>query len=222
VHTALKTSKDFIVMTPVLKQTLKDWRTLIQKITSNPTSVKLLISEFPNIIEFTDACKLGAGGVIAPDMDPFQHWVWQYEWPLDIQQELVSDKNRTGKLTINDLELAGLVLGWLVLEYVSNDLTYKHIGLQIHDIGFWKDGKILPRDLPLHILETADSCTMKISNQKNGRTGQTLHHESTGQRVQLQQLLDECTTSFPMAETAKTSFAMYASTTNGIRLKARR
>ena len=39
------------------------------------------------------------------------------------------DKNRTGKLTINDLELAGLVLGWLVLEYVSNVLMYKHIRL---------------------------------------------------------------------------------------------
>jgi len=73
--------------------------------------------------------RIGAGGVITPGMDPFQHWVWQYEWPLGIQQELTSNKNRTGKLTINDLELAGLVLGWLDLEYVSNDLTYKHIGL---------------------------------------------------------------------------------------------
>jgi len=32
---------------------------------------------------------------------------------------------------------------------------------QIQDIGFWKDGKILPRDSSLHILETAGSCTMK-------------------------------------------------------------
>jgi len=72
---------------------------------------------------------VGAGGVITPGMDPFKHWVWQYKWPLDIQQELVLATNRTGKLTINDLELAGLVLGWLVLEYVSNDLMYKHIGL---------------------------------------------------------------------------------------------
>ena len=32
------------------------------------------------------------------------------------------------KLTINDLELAGMVLGWLVLEYVAKDLNYKHIG----------------------------------------------------------------------------------------------
>jgi len=119
VHRALKTTKDFIVITPELRQTLKDWRTLIQHMTSKP-----------KIIEYTDACKLGAGSVITPSMDPFQRWVWQYEWPLDIQQELVLDKNRTSKLlTINDLELAGLVLGWLVLEYVSNYLTYKHIGL---------------------------------------------------------------------------------------------
>jgi len=118
-----------MVMTSELRQTLQDWRTLIRHMTSNPTSVKLLVSECPNIIEYTDACKLGAGGIITPGMDPFQHWVWQYKWPRDIQQELVSATNRKGKLTINDLELAGLVLGWLVLEYVSNDLMYKHIGL---------------------------------------------------------------------------------------------
>jgi len=129
VHNALKTTKAVIVMTPVLKQTLKDWRTLIQDMTANPASVKLLVSEFPNIIKYTDACKLGAGGVFTPGMDPFQHWVWQYEWPPDIQQELVSATNRTGRLTINNLELAGLVLGWLVLEYVSDYLRYKHIGL---------------------------------------------------------------------------------------------
>ena len=35
------------------------------------------------------------------------------------------------------------------------------IQFQIQDIGFWKDGKILPRDSSLHILETAGSCTMK-------------------------------------------------------------
>jgi hypothetical protein len=51
---------------------------------------------------------------------------------------------------------------------------------QIKDIGFWKNGQILPRKSPLALLLAADSCTLKISNQKNGRTGQTLHHESTG------------------------------------------
>lgn len=129
VHKALKTTNKFITITPELVQILTDWRTLIQDLGKNPTSVLLLVSEFPNIIEYTDACKLGAGGVITPGMDPFQYWVWQYEWPLDIQKELITDKNRNGKLTINDLELAGLVLGWLVLEYVCADLQFKHVGM---------------------------------------------------------------------------------------------
>ena len=50
------------------------------------------------------------------------------------------------------------------------------------DVGFWKDGKILSRHSPLHELEQADSVTLKISNQKNGGTGQTLHHETTGSK----------------------------------------
>ena len=48
------------------------------------------------------------------------------------------------------------------------------------DIGFWKDGKILTRHSTLEELSKADAATMKISNQKNGQTGQTIHHESTG------------------------------------------
>ena len=54
------------------------------------------------------------------------------------------------------------------------------VQFRVRDIGFWKDGKILPRRSPLSLLLQADSATMKISNQKNGRTGQTLHQESTG------------------------------------------
>jgi hypothetical protein len=46
---------------------------------------------------------------------------------------------------------------------------------QIKDIGFWKDGRILPRTSPLSLLLAADACTLKITNQKNGRTCQTLH-----------------------------------------------
>ena len=48
----------------------------------------------------------------------------------------------------------------------------------VGDIGFWKNGTLLPRASPLQILLDADSATMKITNQKNGRMGQTIHHES--------------------------------------------
>ena len=35
--------------------------------------------------------------------------------------------NTKGRLTINDLELAELVLEWMVLEYVVEDMKFKHI-----------------------------------------------------------------------------------------------
>jgi len=54
------------------------------------------------------------------------------------------------------------------------------IQFRVCDVGFWKDNTILSCRSPLEILCSADSATMKITNQKNGRTRQTLHHKSTG------------------------------------------
>ena len=51
---------------------------------------------------------------------------------------------------------------------------------RVQDVGFFKDGQVLPRSSLLEILLSADSVTLKISNQKNGRMGQTIHQESTG------------------------------------------
>ncbi len=61
----------------------------------------------------------------------------------------------------------------------NNDNARKRtVNFRIKDVGFFKNNKQLPRNSPLHILQTADSCTLKISNQKNGRMGQTIHHKA--------------------------------------------
>ncbi len=52
------------------------------------------------------------------------------------------------------------------------------VNFRVRDVGFFKNNKQLPRQSPLHVLLTADSCTLKISNQKNGRMGQTIHHRA--------------------------------------------
>ena len=52
------------------------------------------------------------------------------------------------------------------------------IQFSVGNIGFFKDGKILPRRSKLNILLQADSCTLKITNQKNGRMGETIHQFS--------------------------------------------
>ena len=48
----------------------------------------------------------------------------------------------------------------------------------VENVGFFKDGAILPRSSPLSVLLTADSATLKITNQKNGRMGQTIHQRA--------------------------------------------
>jgi hypothetical protein len=50
----------------------------------------------------------------------------------------------------------------------------------VKNIGFFKNGKIVPRSSPLATLLSCDAATMKITNQKNGRMGQTIHQEATG------------------------------------------
>ena len=50
----------------------------------------------------------------------------------------------------------------------------------VGNVGFFRDGKVVKRDSPLSVLLTCDAATLKITNQKNGRMGETIHHQSTG------------------------------------------
>ena len=52
------------------------------------------------------------------------------------------------------------------------------VQFRVKDIGFFKQGKVLPRRSSLTILLTANQCTLKITNQKNGRMGETITHET--------------------------------------------
>ena len=57
------------------------------------------------------------------------------------------------------------------------------VNFRVKDVGFFKDNKILPRSSSLETLLTADSCTLKITNQKNGRMGQTIHQEALPEKA---------------------------------------
>ena len=129
IHMAMKGVPANVKLTAPLLQTLADWRTFVQILAKSPTSVRLLVPDYPHLLQYTDACKLGTGGVIVPGLQQTTELVWQVEWPHDIRNSLQTNENPDGAITINDLELAGMVLGWLVLEHSNTDLTYKHIGL---------------------------------------------------------------------------------------------
>ena len=50
---------------------------------------------------------------------------------------------------------------------------------RVGDVGLWKNKQHLPKTKDLEAMLAADAATLKISNQKNGRMGQTIHQEAT-------------------------------------------
>ena len=54
----------------------------------------------------------------------------------------------------------------------------------VGNVGFFQDGKVVPRSSSLKRLLQSDMATLKITNQKNGRMGETVSQHATGE--------DEC------------------------------
>lgn len=51
------------------------------------------------------------------------------QWPPDITANVVSDLNPMGTITNSDLNLAELVILWLMVEHVCGPLAEKHVAL---------------------------------------------------------------------------------------------
>jgi hypothetical protein len=128
---AMRSNPSFVNLTPELKQILSDWQYIITYMKNHPSSVLQLVTNLPDYVGNSDACALGAGGVWFSGLKNLpQPFLWQVPWPEDIRSNLVSESNPNGTLTINDLELAGLVLNWLALECQPDlQLTFHHIGV---------------------------------------------------------------------------------------------
>ena len=124
---AMRHDPQFITIDDTMRQCLEDWKCLIKHMTKEPTSVRQLITLPPTYISYTDACKLGAGGVWCSGTTTLKPFLWQVEWPAEIQTALVTTENPTGSITINDLELAGALLGFLVLESTNVTIKYCHL-----------------------------------------------------------------------------------------------
>ena len=131
IYEATKQEREHVKLNYNLKQCISDWAILIQQVASRPTSVKELVPQLPNFVGYVDASKQGVGGVWVNGSEQLQHqWVWRLEWSDTIKNNLVSASNPKGTISINDLEMAGILLAWLVLEQVAeNQLTYKHVGI---------------------------------------------------------------------------------------------
>jgi hypothetical protein len=129
IQIAMSGNPDFITLTKDLIIIFKDWQRLLKHMQKKPTSVLQLMANYPDYIGYSDACRLGAGGAWCSGLKPMAPFIWQVQWPDDVRNNLQTDQNPTGTLTINDLELAGTILNFLALECQNVNLQYHHLGL---------------------------------------------------------------------------------------------
>eukprot|EP00957_Ditylum_brightwellii_P115641 8820854-Ditylum_brightwellii.AAC.1 len=126
---AMVGAKTEVILTPMPREAIKDWRTIIHHMRKHLISVLQLVSDFSHYLGYANACKLGAEGVWSSGLKHLDLLVWHVKWDEEIKQRLITPDNKTGDITMNNLELAGLVLGWLVLELHTTTLKHHHAGM---------------------------------------------------------------------------------------------
>ena len=112
-----------------LLEAIQGARTLLRESTTRPTHCRELVTGWPDVIGVKDASSHGVGGVILGENAACPPTVFRYEWPEDIKADLVSEKNPNGRITNSDLEMAGLLMLWLVMEEVCGSMEKKRVAL---------------------------------------------------------------------------------------------
>ena len=126
---ALKPSRVYLHRNKELRTAISDIRSLLRMSVLAPTKCVELVSGWPDYIGYTDASGEGFGGIIIGDGDHVIPTVFRGEWPPDIKASLVSLQNPNGALSINDLEMAGFLITWLIMETTCADVRQKNVAL---------------------------------------------------------------------------------------------
>jgi hypothetical protein len=113
-----------------LLQVIKDCRDLLREATKNPTPCRELVMGETDFVGVKDASIHGVGGIVVGDKKECVPTVFRLEWPDDIKEEILkTNSGNKGNLTNSDLECAGLLLLWLVMEQVCDPKPGAHFAL---------------------------------------------------------------------------------------------
>jgi hypothetical protein len=80
-------------------------------------------------VAIVDASGHGVGIIVVGENKAVKPTVTRIEWPDDIKTDIISDNNPTGSITNSDLESAGAVLAWLVVEATCDLHPGAHVAI---------------------------------------------------------------------------------------------
>jgi hypothetical protein len=109
---------------------VKDCRTLLREATLRPTKCSELVMGAPDFVGVKDASVHGVGGVIIGENTEYVPTLFRMEWPEWVKTEVrKTNSGQGGTLTNSDLEMAGLLLLFLVMEDVCDLQPGHHVAL---------------------------------------------------------------------------------------------
>ena len=114
----------FLKRNPILRAAVMGCRTLLRESSYSPTRCRELVGGWPDYIGVCDASSHGAGGVVFGENKVCVPTVFRWEWPPVIKELYHNDT-----ITNSDLEMAGLLFLWLVMESVCGDLREQRVAL---------------------------------------------------------------------------------------------
>jgi hypothetical protein len=95
---------------------LLDLAVLVGNLSTQATQVKQLVPDVHHCIGYCDTCTTVAGGIwMSGEAASLRPIVWQVNFPHAISSQVVLDKNPRGCLTNLDLELAAVLLQYMIL-----------------------------------------------------------------------------------------------------------
>ncbi|KAL7549582.1 hypothetical protein ACHAWF_012848 [Thalassiosira exigua] len=114
-----------------LLEAIRDAHTLLQESMAFPTHCKQLVQGWPDYVGVKDASGHGVGGVVVVigEGAACVPTVFGMTWPEDIKADIVTLDNTHGRITNSDLEMAGLLLLFLIMEEVCLELRHRHVAL---------------------------------------------------------------------------------------------
>jgi hypothetical protein len=108
----------------VLLAAIAGCRTLLRESSDSPTRCRELVSGWPDYIGVCDASSHGVGGVVFGETESCLPTVFRWEWSPEVKEAYHSKR-----VSNSDLEMAGLLFLWLVIESVCGNLREKHVAL---------------------------------------------------------------------------------------------
>jgi hypothetical protein len=114
-----------------VRAALLDMAHMVTDLAQRPTHVKELVPGDDHYTGYCDACADGAGGVwLSGDLN-LRPIVWRVHFPPAISSQVVSDANPRGRLTNSDLEMAAVLLHYMILQ--------QEVDLRFIRTGIWSD-----------------------------------------------------------------------------------